>query len=237
MVNPKTGATVSVDLRRHTVDELSRAVETGAEMSERHRTSQRTNPLIELGPEDDLSPEDYAYHVTYLVDLASIVASGLVPGNGGKFGGHQTRSQGKIFFTEWSGVRYWFDKLDSFAHGLTDHAEEGWVPVVLRTADEDHSSEDWQEDVDGTADSHHEAFYIEGTQRKPARVRAMDLDVWDGSAWVPLDEADPEGMLETALAAATIEEPDEPDPDDEDEPEEPIYYMDGDVFLPPGADY
>lgn len=77
------------------------------------------------------------YHVTYARRLSSIAESGLRPGagEGGKFGGGYTgHSEGRLFWTDAEGVRFWVSRLKEAGRGRSDHpVQGGYVPVVLRT--------------------------------------------------------------------------------------------------------
>lgn len=169
-------------------------------------------------------PEEskYLYHVTFLKDLDSIISAGL--GFGGRTGDfYADRSQDKLFFTDFSGVSYWMGKLEDRANAETDTPEEGWVPVVLRIDDAYFWNDiDLVEDELGSRDAMAPAVYVEPSDYFK-EIAAPEMEIWDGSAWVPLDRVDSDSMLQRALAAAEVEGY---------EGEGEWYNMDYDVFMP-----
>jgi hypothetical protein len=166
--------------------------------------------------EDEL--EEYLYHVTYLKDLDSIQESGLRPGRGQTFsGGYAGHASGRVFYTSADGVKFWAQRYGEMADSNTDNPEEGWVPVVLRI-DVDFLGEVYP-DEPGSKDASAPAFFSEVT------LSSEYFDVWNGSKWVELPDADIEAMMEAMLEASEYEQ------DDEDD-EEGWYIVDSDVFLP-----
>ena len=173
---------------------------------------------------DAIAPDEgpaTLYHVTYLYNLPSIQKHGLVPGSGQVFaGGYAGHSTGKLFLTDLDGVSFWVSRYGEMAEHHTVHPEEGWLPVVLEISDT--SDLTLHVDAPGSKDSSAGAFYTEQI------VMPDELLVWDGDDWESVDDADEDKMLQRALDAAEVE-----DPDPDDELERPLYYMDYDVFMPP----
>lgn len=141
----------------------------------------------------------HLYHVTFLHSLDAIASKGLVPGAGQTFGGgYAGHSRGRVFLTEWDGVRFWMDRYEQLAHHHTDNPEEGWVPVALRI---DTRGLDPQPDEAGSRDAMADAYFVEG------RVPAGSIDVWhDG--WQSLASVDPDAMQDEVMANAEVEEDD-----------------------------
>jgi hypothetical protein len=155
------------------------------------------------------------YHVTYLFVLPAIRDTGLQPGSGQVFGGgFAGHSRGRVFLADWAGVDFWVMRYGELADHHTDTPQDGWVPVVLEV---NAAGLKLSPDEAGTDDSGANSYYSEAPI-PPERVAA----VWDGDAWVALDDVDVEAMLNRALAAA----------DTETEDGVTLYYMDYDVFKP-----
>ena len=141
----------------------------------------------------------HVYHVTFLHSLDSIASKGLRPGGGQTFGGgYGGHSTGRVFFTEWDGVRFWMDRYEQMAHHHTDNPEDGWVPVVLKI---DTRGLDLQQDPAGSRDAFADAYYVE----EP--VSAGQIKVWH-NGWESLSSADPEAMQDEVMEAAEVEEDD-----------------------------
>lgn len=159
--------------------------------------------------------DNYLYHCTFLKNIESIQTNGLMPSSGSNYGGgYHFNSVGRICFSEWDGVSYWFNKMEMLANHHTDNPEEGWIGVTLRI-DADYL-DDYEVDEPGVRDSRNAAFcYLE-------MIEPDLLEIWNGNQWVELMSVDQEDMLQTALNAAEIEE-------DEGEL---IYWMDFDIFSP-----
>jgi hypothetical protein len=164
--------------------------------------SRRPNP-------PEYPPGPYLFHVTVAASLPSIAASGLRSGGGEGLGqqyrGHTDRG---VFFTEREGVGFWMSRTEQWAeHRSDDPFGEELVPVVLRTL----ADFEVERDDPGTRDA------AAGCWIGPA-VKAEDLELWDGDAWVPVDEY--EG-LDLSSAFTFGEEPrDEEDDDGEGEGDE-----------------
>tara|TARA_Y100000034_G_scaffold57406_1_gene70099 strand:- start:1072 stop:1572 length:501 start_codon:yes stop_codon:yes gene_type:complete len=145
--------------------------------------------------------EEYAYHSTFLRHLSSIASEGLVPGTGSQFsGGYAGHSQGKIFFSDWDGVPYWFSKMENIAEAESDFKEEedvvDWTPVVLRV---DLDCCEFYDDKPGQKDSYADAFFTKD------EVDPNDIDVWDGKKWVWIGEVNEDKMSNQALKSATYD--------------------------------
>lgn len=159
----------------------------------------------------------YLYHVSYLHSLNSIQRNGLRLGSGQTFGGgYGGHSRGRIFLTTSRGVTFWFDRYEMLVSNLTDHPEEGWVPVVLRVATA--GIPPTQIDTAGTQDASSNAFFIE--QNIPPNM----LEAYDGRGWKRLRSVDPDKMLEQVLEASEF--------DMSDEDGEGDWYMAEDFFKP-----
>jgi hypothetical protein len=147
----------------------------------------------------------HAFHVTWSGNLDSIAKEGLQPGSGrgiGSGGGYSAYSRGKLFFCGPDDVGYWFGKSEDWAEHLCDgtFTEDGYVPVVLVFAWPKKYMQDEMAVRDGRSDS----YYTEKT------IPAKKILAWDGEAWGPLDDVNPELAVEVV----------EPDPDDYEDEEE-----------------
>jgi len=151
-------------------------------------------------------PGPHLFHVTVAAALPSIAEGGLRAGAGQGLGqqyrGHTDRG---VFFVEAGGVGFWVGKTEEWAnHRSDDVFGDDLVPVVLRTL------ADFEVDRDehGTRDAG------AGCWIGPS-VMPEDLELWDGGAWVPVDEYD---SLDLRLAFDfEQEEPDEDEDGDGDE--------------------
>jgi len=161
---------------------------------------------------------DYLYHVSYVSQLPSITRNGLTPGAGGSFGGgYAGHSSGRIFWTEHPAISFWMNRKGDMAENISDNpVQSGLIPIVLRRHENSFRMDDIYDDEAGTADAPAEAYYTENV------VPSDQLEVWDGSSWVPVTDADPEGMIEDAYDSA--------DKDYEDDEE--LVYLDSEHFLP-----
>ena len=161
----------------------------------------------------------FLYHVTYLHRLGSIAAIGLQADQARTFGqAYGFHTGGRTFMTGPAGVGFWASRYEDHA---PDDPQEGWVPVVLRVDVEELPLE---VDEIGSRDARAPSFFT------TARVEPDRLEVWDG-VWIPVDESDPDQMIEDAMDAAEVEEVE----GEHDAWGEPlvIYWMDHDLFIPP----
>ena len=151
------------------------------------------------------------YHATSIEALEEIEGAGLVPTSGSNFGGgYAGHSRGRVFFTEGSGGSYWADKVEQRAHHSSDFDTEesfGLVPVVLRVGRQDLAMTLGEPEADelGTRDAGHaEAVFFQG------EVPPDLIEVWDGQAWVSLDDGvDTASMRDEVGAAAQWEQDDD----------------------------
>lgn len=183
--------------------------------------------------------DDYLYHATHLGKAESIAVQGLQPSRGSQFGGgYAAHSRGRVFLTDFDGLGYWLEKMENIAEVNSDFCEEDdvadWMPVALRIST--NPDVDYFEDKPGNRDNKlGRAYYVEGG------IPADTIEIWDGSDWVLLEDADLDQMRQTAIDSAEYERDDSPDEDAEDdeesEPEEAegYYLPDFGLFLPPEA--
>jgi hypothetical protein len=166
---------------------------------------------------------EYVYHTTFLRNVEGIGEEGLVPSGDSQFGGgYSGHSKGRVFFSDFDGVYFWMSKFEAIANGESDFRSDderentfGYSPVVLRVADLA-LPEEREMDALGFRDSGWiGAWYV--TKVVPAAV----LEIYDGRAWVPLEEVDIERMYDRAEAAAELEM------DDSDEDSEEGWDEDG----------
>jgi 8-oxo-dGTP diphosphatase len=145
---------------------------------------EKSRRVIELGgqPPRRRNPvRDGLYHVTFAARLASIAEDGLVPGYRPSFQGFASYAKGWVFLCDAASVAGWFHWFVQIGEAESDHpASEGWIPVVLRVT----MPLVVQPDPEGTRDVPEGESY-----RTPDEVSPLDLEVWDGAAWAPLDEA------------------------------------------------
>jgi hypothetical protein len=124
-------------------------------------------------------------------------------------------STDRLFLTEEEGISFWNSRYEQWADDRSDHpVEEGYIPVTLRFTLQDVNLEI---DEIGTKDAFADSFYIE-----EGHVPADQIEVYDGTSWVPLPDADINQMEQIAAEAATIEEVDG----------EEIVWPDYEVFIP-----
>lgn len=180
-----------------------------------------------MGPE--VMPEgDYLYHATHLGKAGGIANGGLRPSGGSQFsGGYSAHSRGRVFLTDFDGLSYWMHKMELIAQHNSDFDNEDdvsyWAPVALRILINDDLThfEDTLGNRDNTAG---EAYYTQ----EP--ILPGWIEVWTGTEWVDLDEADLDSMAEAAIGAAEWED----DPDDVDEKEpQGWFFPDFELFSPP----
>lgn len=170
----------------------------------------------------------WLYHVTYLFNLPGIARDRLRPGSGQNFGeGYRSYAAGWLFLTEGDGVSFWASRLEEHAEAVTEHPEEGWVPVVLSF---DAEELDLVEDTIGTSDAVAEAW------KTRENIAVEDLYIWNGEEWVDTEKIDVESMLEEVLEASELEceEIDPSQAGEEDvESGECWWLLDYEHFLPP----
>jgi len=148
------------------------------------------------------NPENIYYHVTTAGNIDSIVKHGLRAGTGQtRYGaGYAGHTRGRLFLTEPAGVFYWYHETGQ--GGVIENAEE--VPIVLRFVLDDGFLQD---DEIGTKDAAgRRAYYLES-----ASVAANQIEAWDGTQWVPVEELGDGEILN--LVDATAREFEEDDGD------------------------
>lgn len=161
-------------------------------------TGRRANP-------PEYPPGPYLFHVTVAAALSSIAEGGLRAGAGQGLGqqyrGHTDRG---VFFVEAEGVGFWVGRTEEWAnHRSDDVFGDELVPVVLRTL----ADFEVVRDELGTRDAG------AGCWIGPS-VKPEDLELWDGGAWVTVDEHD---NLDLRLAFDFEEEERDEDEDGEGE--------------------
>lgn len=159
---------------------------------------------------------DYLYHVTFISSLPGIQSSGLQAGSGQTFQkGYQA---GKLFVTEKDGVFFWNSKYEDWAnHKSDDPLVDGLIPVTLRFRVTPDIEESLDIDEEGTRDAMYDALYIED-----GSIPSSDLELFNGTSWVPVDEVDIGELRLLAEGVAT----------EEDIDGEIIVWPDFDVFNP-----
>lgn len=140
-----------------------------------------------------MAADDYLYHVTYDGRLPGIAQEGLRAGRGRSIGGasYDAHVSGAVFLTEADGVPFWFHKAEEWAnHASDDPLGDELTPVVLRV-DYESIIDACEEDEHGTRDAMYDAW------RCTTVVEPGEIEVWDGDAWVEVDEGvDPEGSYD-----------------------------------------
>jgi len=122
------------------------------------------------------------YHVTYHGRLPSIADHGLRPGERRSIGAafYDRHRKGAIFLTEASGLSFWHERAEEWAHAQADNLiDEGYVPVVLRVPDPD-----CEYDEPGSRDAKHDAY------RCLKAIDPKEIELWNGRAWVPVEDYD-----------------------------------------------
>jgi hypothetical protein len=161
------------------------------------------------------APDAYLYHTTFLFYLSQIQAHGLVPGGPKNWQTFDTA--GKVYFSDAGGAFTWNYKLGDLARDKSDHpVEEGWVPITLRVSRE-FLGDQLQEDPEGTRDGDATAYATR------IKIPADQLEVWNGTAWSPIENEDEYALREQAEASA---------PREQDEEAE-LVHLDEMVFFPP----
>jgi hypothetical protein len=186
-----------------------------------------------------VKPPEYLYHATHLGKLGTIAAHGLRRSVGSQFsGGYTGHSQGRVFFTDFDGLRYWMHKMEMIGEYNSDfkEAEEvgEWAPIALRIPAETIYDDgvNFHEDTAGNRDNPYgEAYYVE------TEIDADWIEVWDGSDWIEIGEADPDDLIDQAVSAASYEqeerdEDNEGDEDDESDEDRGWWEPDWSLFLP-----
>lgn len=130
--------------------------------------------------------DDYIYHVTYYNHLGSIEAEGLDPERAGSIGGVglEGHKEGKVFFTEASGLNYWLSKsIDWAFHNYDDPMEQGWIPLILRfqIPHDFDENDSWIVDSVGTDDAGHCAYMAE------LSIPSEMLEIYYNGKWIPVD--------------------------------------------------
>ncbi len=180
--------------------------------------------------------DEYLYHATHLGKLDGIAQNGLQPSEGSQFSvGYDFHSRGRVFVTNYDGLSYWFNKMQRIAEYNSEFKDEDevkeWTPIALRISMD--NTIPYYDDKLGNRDNlGGSAYYTTQT------IDPEEIEVWDGAEWVPVEDADIEGMGDDAIAAAEFEiyEPDEPDDDGGgyDENDAGGYFLvDFDLFSPP----
>jgi len=163
--------------------------------------------------------DEYLYHATHLGKLGAITQDGLQPSGGSQFsGGYDAHSRGRVFVTNYAGLPYWFNRMQDIAEYNSDFKTEDdvkeWTPIALRISTD--NTIPYYDDAAGNRDNRvGSAYYTTQT------IDPEWIEVWDGTAWVAIEDADVDGMGNDTIAAAEFEadESDGPDEDDYDEPE------------------
>lgn len=122
------------------------------------------------------------YHVTWHRALSGIAEDGLQPGSGGiGVGAYAGHSRGKVFLAGPGSVRHWFARLEEHAESRSDDVlADGYVPVVLRVPEPDEVQDD--EVAQSETISAEESYFVEHG------VDPEDVEVWDGSSWIPVSD-------------------------------------------------
>ena len=148
----------------------------------------------------------YLYHATHLGKIQDdgygIAEDGLVPSRSSQFGGgYDGNSIGRVFFTGKTGVSHWFNKMGDLAEYYGEFKDTEtvgyWTPVVLRIATQYRSP--FYKDELGSRESLRPAFFT------TEAIEPEGIDIWDGDSWVPVEDADIEGMMDEAGEAAEYE--------------------------------
>jgi hypothetical protein len=127
---------------------------------------------------------EWLYHVTYFNRLEGISDNGLQPGSARSIGApsYDVHAAKGIFLTEQEGVRFWYNKAESFAEHNSDNPyEEGLAPIVLRV-DYEGLKTDLQTDELGSEDSRADAYIHAGG------IDPEYIEAWDGSSWIPIED-------------------------------------------------
>lgn len=134
---------------------------------------------------EDESP--FLFHVTYYGRIGTILDRGLVPGNARAIGGsaYDGHARGRIFLTDDSGISFWFQRAKDHAeHNSDAPIDDMLVPVVLRVDTRKLDHDKIGDDGVGTDDAKHPAYFY------PEAIAPGAIEVWDGSQWDPVEEAE-----------------------------------------------
>ena len=167
---------------------------------------------------DDELPETL-YHVTLQHNLEGIASRGLVAGCGdSNFGaGYSGHCAHRIFLSDGFAAREWHEKFSLLAeNGYDDPVQSEAMPVVIRV-DADTLPADVYVDEAGQEDVAGGSYFV--TEPIPPEA----IEVYDGSRWIPIADAETSALTDTALAASDVEYEDD----------DMIVWPDMDVFLPP----
>lgn len=148
--------------------------------------------MVLEAPEKEEETEDgeYFFHVTYYNRLPSISSQGIVPNAPASSSGNYEHKQGKVFFTEASGISFWYGRAQEWAENRSDETlDVGFVPIVLRFFVYD----EFEEDEVGSSDANARAFMHD------KQVEAEEIEIWNGVNWIPVynyDQIDPGKAIE-----------------------------------------
>jgi len=187
------------------------------------------------GEQEAVPAGEYLYHATHLGKAEDIAEHGLVPSGGSQFsGGYSAHSRGRVFLTDFDGLSYWMNKMEHIAENNSDFHDEDdvseWTPVALRVLLDD----DFTYFVDELGNRDNllgEAYYVK------TPIPPDYIEIWDGSGWVEIVDADLSGLADDAISAAEFEQDDGgddgDDDEDDDENEGQGYFLPNfDLFLP-----
>lgn len=141
---------------------------------------------------------DYVYHVAPAANVEAIAGEGIVAGIGATFAGGATRnySNGWNFFTEAAGVIFWFSRVRDhieYAYEPDDHAI--YFPVLLRIPM--FAISNLQDDESGSNDARAKAYKTQDS------VDPEDIEYWNGSAWLPVEDFSSADELERGGIASS----------------------------------
>lgn len=131
-------------------------------------------------------PEPY-FHTTYVNRLDSIAARGLVVGAARSIGaaGYDAHAARGVFLSDADGVDHWFERAQAFGDDRSDNLlDDGLVPVVLRV---------WVDDPDELVPdevANQETIHADDNWISLAPIAPDAIDVWDGDAWLSVEDAD-----------------------------------------------
>ena len=76
----------------------------------------------------------WVYHVTFYRNLDRILNEGLKPsgGSGINLPSHREHSKGKLFFSDFEDVDFWYNNFEKSAEAQSDNIlNDGLVPIIL----------------------------------------------------------------------------------------------------------
>jgi len=167
-----------------------------------------------INEDRDDGEADFLYHTTYIKNIDNIADNGLEATGESQFGGgYAGHSQGRIFFTEQSGLSYWLSKREMLASNSSDFKEEEdlkWLPVVLRVEREVledivDKEEGLPVDMLGSRDSGHGSWYVEDG------VPPEDIEIWTGDGWLSIRDAYEEVFMDKAIENSTYTQDEDED--------------------------